>query len=466
MTEIEKSREFEPTHIYCRPEMVFVVLALVFGMTIACVTAPFQAPDEAAHFWRAYHVSQGNLMTSREGHNVGGQIPRKVTHIHDSYNYLMGFPDVRVDMDLWTEDWNKPFNAQDKIFFDFFMPALYAPIVYVPQAIGIAAARACGASALQMMYAGRLSALLCWIIMVAAAIRIVPLFKWVFVLVALLPRNISLAASLSADGPTNAIVLLLTALILHAVFSTSSLGKGQLFGICLLCVLLSLAKQVYLPLAGLVLLIPSVQFGGGKRKGLFCGGVLAASVLATGLWSLLVRDFYTPTNGANAPEQLSFLIKQPWVFFVIAFKTFLESWVGLFVSFIGVLGFLDVWLPNWIYFTYPFALLAAALFDPDCKIKFGLLPRFWILLICIVIFLLIELSMYLVWTQVGASIVCGVHGRYFLPLGVPFLLALFYNCRLKLKRQVLWSAVFGLYLLLVLAAACWTVWFRFYGPAV
>ncbi|MHC4783300.1 MAG: DUF2142 domain-containing protein [Planctomycetota bacterium] len=418
-----------------RPEWLFAGYALLFGVVLIFVNAPFQAPDEGAHFWRAYHVSQGDWISSRKGDAIGGEIPKSVAAITKTYDYLIGHPDIRVDRGAFGDDFNRPFDAEKKLFMNLFFPGLYVPFVYAPQAIGIAVARLCGFSALKMMYAGRLSALLCWIGVLYAAIRITPVFKWVFVLVALLPRSLFQAASLSADGPTNAIAMLLTALILCAIFDPEeTLGKGLFWMIILLSVLLSVSKQVYLPLVGLVLLIPAGKFNGWRKKIFFCGCVIGAAVLATGLWSMVIRNLYTPYNGANAPEQLALLMARPWIFPVIAVKSFMVSWVGLFVSFIGVLGFLDVWLPNWVF------------------------------LICIISFFLIELSMYLTWTQPGAPIVCGVHGRYFIPLAIPALLALFYNRKLAFfNRPILLLAVF-LYLFAVLTASCWALYIRYYGP--
>ncbi|MHC5143727.1 MAG: DUF2142 domain-containing protein [Planctomycetota bacterium] len=448
-----------------RPEWLFAGYALLFGVVLVFVNAPFQAPDEGAHFWRAYHVYQGDLISTHRGATVGGEIPVSVAHAYLPYEYLIGHSELRMDSEVFSSDLVKPFDAEERVFQNLFFPGLYVPFVYAPQAIGIAVARLCGFSALKMMYAGRLSALLCWIGVLYAAIRITPVFKWVFVLVALLPRSLFQAASLSADGPTNAIAMLLTALILCAIFDPEeTLGKGLFWMIILLSVLLSVSKQVYLPLVGLVLLIPAGKFNGWRKKIFFCGCVIGAAVLATGLWSMVIRNLYTPYNGANAPEQLALLMARPWIFPVIAVKSFMVSWVGLFVSFIGVLGFLDVWLPNWVYFTYPFGLLAAALFDANCKEPLNGLKRCWILLICIISFFLIELSMYLTWTQPGAPIVCGVHGRYFIPLAIPALLALFYNRKLAFfNRPILLLAVF-LYLFAVLTASCWALYIRYYGP--
>ena len=61
-----------------KPQIVVLILALTAGLGIVFVNAPFQSPDEGPHFWRAYHVSQGDWTSSRKGNAVGGEIPESV----------------------------------------------------------------------------------------------------------------------------------------------------------------------------------------------------------------------------------------------------------------------------------------------------------------------------------------------------------------------------------------------------
>ncbi|MFZ9034406.1 MAG: DUF2142 domain-containing protein, partial [Anaerohalosphaeraceae bacterium] len=243
------------------PEVVFASIALVFGLTLVFVNAPFQIQDGGTHFFRAYDVSQGDLVPSRKGDIVGGKIPESVSSLPGKYNHLSGHPELRVDRDTFWADFNRPLEPKNQVFADFFTQSLYAPTVYFPQAAGMALGRMGEWSALKLMYAGRMSALLCWIAIVFAAIRVTPVLKWVFVMVALLPKSLSQAASLSADGPTNAMALLLTAVIIREIFGNETkLNNWDVFLIITLSVLLSMAKQVYLPLVGMIFLIPVQKF--------------------------------------------------------------------------------------------------------------------------------------------------------------------------------------------------------------
>ena len=119
------------------PEVVFASIALVFGLALVFVNAPFQIQDGGTHFLRAYDVSQGDLVPSRKGDVVGGKIPESVSSLPGKYNHLSGHPELRVDRDTFWADFNRPLEPKNQVFADFFTQSLYAPTVYLPQAAGI-----------------------------------------------------------------------------------------------------------------------------------------------------------------------------------------------------------------------------------------------------------------------------------------------------------------------------------------
>lgn len=446
-----------------KPEIVFAVLALTAGFCMVFLNAPFGAPDEASHFWRAYHVYEGNLISRRQGDDVGGWIPKSVATAHLPFENLVNDPGNRVDPKTLSRSLQEPFE-QEKCFMHLLFTGLYAPVVYVPQVIGIAVGRLFGVSALGMMYAGRLANLLCWIAVVYTAIRITPVFKWVFLLVALLPMGLYLAASLSADVSQNSTSLLLFALVLRALWQKQILSWTYMLAITLLCVFLAFAKQTYFPLTGLVLLIPSGRFSGLRNKMLFCVTAIGLSFLVCLLWSIVIKGLYTPLHGANAPEQLSLLMGEPWGFIRILIDSIQEYWRGYVTSFVGILGFLDTPLPNWIYFSYPLVLIGTAFFDRGLGEPMDKKQRLWIIAICSGVFLLIQLSMYLTWTKPGEVIIDGVQGRYFLPVAGPMLLALFYNRKFKSPAGSLGPLIIVVYSTTVPVATCLCLYDRYYGP--
>jgi hypothetical protein len=48
-----------------QPDKLFLFLAVPFGLIFLLLSAPFQAPDEFVHFYRAYDVSEGHFASSK-----------------------------------------------------------------------------------------------------------------------------------------------------------------------------------------------------------------------------------------------------------------------------------------------------------------------------------------------------------------------------------------------------------------
>ena len=61
-----------------RPELIFAVMALLAGLVLVFVNGPFQAPDEPAHFLRAYQISEGRFFSERVDDKAGGQLPAAI----------------------------------------------------------------------------------------------------------------------------------------------------------------------------------------------------------------------------------------------------------------------------------------------------------------------------------------------------------------------------------------------------
>jgi uncharacterized membrane protein len=446
-----------------KPEVVFVIIALIAGGCLIVATGPFQVNDEVDHFRRAYQVYQGQVVASRQGNSVGGYIPRDIATANLLFDSVIGNAEIRIDTQALSEKLHEPFETTPQCFSHFLMPAVYSPTLYIPQAIGISIGRLWGLSAIGMMYSGRVMNLICWIVVIFLAMRMVPVFNWTFLLVALLPMNLALAASLSADASANAMALLLVALVLRLTLVDDGRfnrwTKGVVVG---LCIFLSLAKQAYFPLTGLVILIPSSRFGGLRNKMLYCGVCLGISLAAALLWSAATKGLFVTFYGGNLPEQMDFLFGNPWGFPKIVIDSIGAHWNECSFAWIGVLGFLDTWLPKWIYWSYPFVLILAALQDKGRAKRLGWLKKIWIVCIVMQVYLLIDLSLYLIWTPPGADKVHGVQGRYFLPLVIPVLLIL-YNHGLKLPKLPGAKLAAIAYSITVLIATCLTVYARYYG---
>jgi uncharacterized membrane protein len=180
------------------PEIIFLLFGLFFGTILVFVTPPFQAPDEGAHFKRAYQISSGQIVAKKRNGSVGGVIPLSITKLE---NYFMRLADkkTKITYQEIIDKMSIDLDPTETFFGHFPNTSLYSPVPYLPQSIGIAIGRLLNFHTLNLLYLGRLLNLICWTLLTYLAIKITPILKWIFVLLSLMPMTIFLAASLSAD---------------------------------------------------------------------------------------------------------------------------------------------------------------------------------------------------------------------------------------------------------------------------
>ena len=133
---------------------------------------------------------------------------------------------------------------------------------FVPQAIGIAIAQLFFRSALAVMYFGREANLIGYIALTYAAMRMMPdsRTRLTLALIALLPMSLYQAGSLSADGMTFAMAILVATAIWRMTFGEGPASKFDLTLLFVSTVCLSLTKLTYAPISLLVLMIPAKRW--------------------------------------------------------------------------------------------------------------------------------------------------------------------------------------------------------------
>ncbi len=446
---------------WLRPETVFVTLGLAAGLFMALVTPPFQAPDENTHFLRAFQLLEGRLIAQRRGEHVGGLLPLSLYSTWARFQYIPFHPLTKASMNMLRQDLWQPVAMEPRCFIRFSNTAIYTPVVYLPQMAGMVLGRATIGSALGMMYLGRLANLACWIMLIYLAIRTTPVFKWAVVLIGLMPMALFLGASLSADVTTNALAILLVAVILRTRLAEAGpMSLKERILVLAMCMLLSVSKQIYCPLVLLIVLIPRESFGGRNRKLVYCGIVLAASVVLTLAWAYIIRDILVGGPVAKPDEQMSYVLSQPWGYAATYVRTLLKEGVLNVLQFVGFLGWLDTRLPNWIYMSYPAMLVLAGLTGSGGRTILSLRSKLLILSLCLFECLLISTLQYVTWSPLKHDVIAGVQGRYAIPLALPLLLVLS-NEELKVPEKLV-GRVVAVYCAAVLITTCVTLFQRYY----
>ena len=186
----------------------------------------------------------------------------------------------------------------------------YAPPLYLPTALAIAAGRGLALSPLWLMYLGRLTSLLAYLGLVYWALKITPTGKIIFFLLALMPMTLFLAPALSIDGLTIASSMLLTATLLDlARHNQQPVMRRAWFIVPGTLTLLALGKTVYCPLLLLLFLSPQAFIGRERSRLYLFITSLALAVSSYLLWRGL-KGMAGPPEVANIPfDYTSFQFK-------------------------------------------------------------------------------------------------------------------------------------------------------------
>ena len=412
------------------------------------LSLPFRGPDELIHFYKAYSISEGNVLcqvkvppgaAKRSGPDskwVGNEIPHTLQVTADRTVQKIKLP---MPSGAIASAFNVPMRSSPRAFVNYSgwsSIAMYSPVGYAPQVAGILLGRIFSLSPILLMYLARLFNLLVFILLVSLAIRWTPVGKWTMVLVAVMPLTINLAASVSADAVAISLSFLFIAGVLKMAHQqpASRLGGRQLGLLALLAFLLALSKPPYFLLVFLLLLIPAKRLGGRGKYAAVFGGMLAGTVAVAAGWDLLVRNVYVGRLASVSPSlQISYILHNPprfaWIMLRTAY-TYKTFWPKTFV---GGIGFLEVNLPVIFLALYLLALVAVALLEPVDRTP-DLREKGVSLGVFLGITVVTLATFYITWTPVGQRLIDGFQARYFIPI-VPLLLLVLANGRLSLKRD-------------------------------
>lgn len=424
---------------------LFVKIMLLIGLLMVFIVPPFQMADEDSHFKKAFLVSTGVFFSETNPDGVkGNYLPNAVLNFEDSHRYLINNINNKYNFEKFYLSSSLPVDYTEKTFVSY--STMHTnPILYIPQAIFMFLTRVLfylfgmGNSSIPTpatyMYAGRIGNLLFYMGCMYLSLKYIPFYKRLVFLLAIMPMSISLASSLSYDAMVIGVCFLTTSLILYLVFNNEleRITKKWLVVLVTISIVLIELKQVYYPLILMLIFIPSTKFITFKRKIFYTSAIIGTGVLAHLIW-MLISATASPaaTESSYVKDQLFFILSHPFEYIVILARTVKELMFFYLNSFVGNLGWLDTNFPPLFIFLYLLILIFVAIVDTNNKIRLTYKFKLLFSAIFVMIFILVETSLYLVWTSlpeiggVGHEIVSGVQGRYFIPF-VLLLLALLYS---------------------------------------
>lgn len=432
----------ETKNIKIKKEILFLYMALFIGIIFVFINVPQIRYDEHAHFWRAYEIARGNIIS-----RTTNELPNSVIELFKRNDGT--YPNKEFNYETLKEKISEPLNEENKIAFPVGATGSLTPISYIPQVIGILIGRVLDFSPMVILWLARMANLLCYIALVFLAIKIMPFekWKWIIMIIALFPMTMNLAATVSPDT----IIISTTLLAISYVFYLKNVVKkitmknmillGILFMIPIVC------KIVYFPLCLLVFILPKDKFENKLKRNLYY--ILTALIIFVtyfALNKLVAKGDYAIAIRTNMTEQILFTISDLSRDFVTAINTFYSESSLYFFELIG--GWNTINIISVVFFI----ILLFVMFNKEStQYEFNRKEKNIVLAIIIIQALGVIAAMYLGWTQARQTTVEGIQGRYFLPI-LPLLCMLIcrnkFDCKIKNKEMKFIIALIVIYIII------------------
>lgn len=434
----------------------FLILWCCFSLLYACSLTLFNIPDEYPHFFRAYDVSLGHLSAVyNEKENAGGnELPFDgvgLTVLEESWqSYELNKNQVQISDSLK--------------FQDFSNTAVYAPISYFPQAIGVFVGRHITKNVAGIAYAGRFANWLCVTLLLMLAFKILPYGKHVLALICLIPMNIHQAISLAPDGMVIALSVLLIAVVQHLIYvQKETLSHKQIIALYVLGICISLYKIVYVPFCLAYVLIPKERFYKGLPGKIFHAVMMMILVGGLSIVWLKISEQFLVIPDTNPDAQTQFILLHPLHYILVLWRTYMNNAVDLLYMMMGrYLGWLTI-KTNEILLIVLFILL---MWKMNIKIvqsnQMEMIQRTVWTVIVVIIVVLTSTSLYIQFTPAYNDVINGIQGRYFLPLLLPVYLMLTGDSMKNRKKETFGMISSGI-VLMTNICICISVIFACFG---
>jgi uncharacterized membrane protein len=397
-------------------------ILLAFGCAYAFLIPLFEAPDEPAHFLRAYGIAEGQFILHDHPRALVLFLERNMERRHKHQRLAV----VEEMKSLLAQHEGRIPNIA-------FNTSQYSPVPYLFHAAVIKIVLMLDHSPRGLVlsvYAARLATVFLYVAFLFLAFRMLPAASWPVFWIAVTPMALSQAGVVSEDY----IVFCASVMLLFASLKNLPPLAYALYVIPSTFFLL-LTKAPYAPL----LLVPAVSIfvSNPDRRAmrvlsLVCAlalalaGVVAWNALARsqGILDLTlegIRKYVSPN--IDPVGQLHWIVRFPLQFLKVVLNTLRQDGLSLYHQVVGVLGWLDTPIPLWTavlwgLFSVP-AILVSKGPDSLNRARASILGA-----ACIVGSILALVSVfatiYAIWMPVGAQTI-NLQGRYFHPVLVALL---------------------------------------------
>lgn len=403
-------------NLYSKKENLYVILAVVLGITMIFVLPPFNAPDEYAHFVKSYTTA---TFSNDEGIT---HLPVALESFYDKYGHDV--LDTKFDFeaksyldDLMQSGEYTTLSENDFVYTN----TKYLKVLpYIPSIVGIAIFKFIGASPLIISVIGRFLSLLVMLVMYYLAIKNTPILKRVFLVVCMFPIVLH-QAIINQDYLTSATVALIVAFVLKYKYEKIEIGAIDITKFAVLGLMLSCCKFGYFVFLPLILLIPNNLFKNTKVAIAFKALFILIPVLISFTGNVVITQ-----NGDTVHYTIGYSLSHPVDAIKVFAKTFwqraeLDLLRGQFDGFGVSTKWNNGFISSILYIIYILFFFTS---EKEDKVKLQKVDRITLIVVALLLIGVIYAAMYLNWTNLGEDTIDGLQPRYFTPAVLCLALAL------------------------------------------
>lgn len=406
----------------------FTYFLSLWGLIFILVVPYSWVSDDIYHFGRIFEISEGYIMSpDRTNPN---EIKISPDNLSMGLDYGSSYSDVLENID--TE-----LDYDNMTIYGFNNVALYSPIAYLPQIVGTLIGRLITSNVFCIILFSRLAALIFSVVVLRMAVGRLPINKAIVIISAFAPIFINQMVSDSLDSFVNSFIILFQALILSYVVNDKKLNAWQLIFMWIAPFILGMCKVVYLPFSLLIILVPGKLYGGKRTKIINITSSYIIAIVAYFTWTITTSPFIDRFAGVDSKGQIEYVLHYPIRYIGVLFNTISEKGSFYFWGVLGQhLGWIqNVFINNNYLIIFLLILVIYIVLQPSSE---NVLNKRIVLCYFIIIALIIMLTfaaLYVQFNQVGAEIIDGIQGRYFIPIILPVSILLSYIVKLFLEKN-------------------------------
>ncbi len=430
-------------------DKIFLIVFIPVSLMYLFIVPIGGIPDENAHWYRSYEISLGNLISDRNGNNLGGRVlPSNLKYVltNDYKGPNINEKENYFSYDSYGDWKNRYKDSQSKSlgeeFIVFSNTAIYPAVCYFPQALGIAISRCFTNSLMVQAYFARLFNLALFIVVMWYAIKKIPFKKAALFVIVCLPIVIQEAASMSLDGTLIAFSTLLISYTLHLTYNKGNekLNSKDYIILIISALFTAITKVVYLPICLIIYLIPKEKFKSVKQKYIILTAIfiLIAIIDLLVIVSSLGYSNDIASKEANTLDQLQNIMSNPVQFCLVILATIKKYGTEHILSIFGQksLSWLDVSIsPIYIFLLILIAAYYAFCDNSDSS-KINSMTKVFTFLLSIITIAAILVTEYLSITAYGYFYIIGIQGRYYIPILILIFIALSNNIIVNKKQPL------------------------------